>query len=224
MRDSYVKVSDWKSTKLNAAYAKGGAKLLIDTIETNYEIHIEGYASVNFDSFEAIVNSIGKVTIELGKKEAKYLNWANYISNPEYRNVKPGINQLNGNQVLGYCRVRKVETLGGVNNDYGRTLRQRRALSAIFDKVKTLNIFDMFTTANDCMGYVNTSLTSTQIRDIIELVAEEDISKIDTLRLPVDGMFNDPKSYEGTTYPLVYDWEDNIDELHKFIYGEIVDK
>lgn len=220
MRDSYVKVPGWKSTKLNAAYAKGGASLLIETIETNYKIHIDGYAWVNFKSFEDIVDSIGKVTIELGKKEAKYLNRTNYISNPKNRTVKPGVNQLNGNQVLGYCRVRKVETLGGVNNDYGRTLRQRRALSAIFDKVKSLNIIDMFSTANECIGYVNTSLTSSQIKDLMELVAEEKITKIDTLRLPVDGMFQDPKKYEGTTYPLVYNWEDNIDELYQFIYGE----
>ena len=220
MRDSYVEVPGWKSTKLNAAYAKGGASLLISTIEANYKIHIDGYAFVNFESFEAIVDSIGNITIELGEKEAKYLNKTNYISNPKYRNVKPGINQLNGNQVLGYCRVRKVATLGGVNNDYGRTLRQRRALSAIFDKVKTLNIIAMFSTASECMGYVTTSLTSSQISDLIELVVEERITQIDTLRLPVDGMFRDPKSYKGTTYPLVYDWEDNIDELYKFIYGE----
>ncbi len=220
MRDSYVKVPGWKSTKLNAAYAKGGASLLIDTIETNYKIHIDGYASVNFESFEKIVDSIGKVTIELGKKEAKYLNTTNYISNPKNRNVKAGVNELNGNQVLGYCRVRKVETLGGANNDYGRTLRQRRALSAIFDKAKSLNIFKMFSTANECMTYVNTSLTADQIRDIMELVVEEKISDMETLRLPVDGMFRDPKSYEGTTYPLVYDWEKNINELNKFIYGD----
>lgn len=220
MRDSYVSVPGWKSTKLNAAYAKGGASLLIDTIETNYKIHIDGYASVNFESFEAIVDRIGKITIELGKKEAKYLNKTNYISNPEFRNVKAGINQLNGNQVLGYCRVRKVETLGGVNNDYGRTLRQRRALGAIFDKIKSKNILDMFTTASDCMEYINTSLSASELGDLIELVVEEKITDIDTLRLPVDGMFKDPKSYEGTTYPLVYNWEANINELYDFIYGD----
>jgi LCP family protein required for cell wall assembly len=219
MRDSYVEVPGWKSTKLNAAYAKGGASLLIDTIETNFKIHIDGYASVNFESFEKIVDSIGKVKIELGKKEAKYLRTTNYISNPEYRTVKAGVNYMNGNQVLGYCRVRKVETLGGVNNDYGRTLRQRRALSAIFDKAKSLNIFKMFSTANECMGYINTSLSSDQIRDIIELVVEEKITKMETLRLPADGMFSDPKSYEGTTYPLVYDWDENINELYNFVYG-----
>lgn len=224
MRDSYVSVPGWKSTKLNAAYAKGGASLLIQTIEENYKIHIDGYASVNFESFEKIVDSLGGVTIELGKKEAKYLNRTNYISNPEYRNVKAGENLLNGNQLLGYCRVRKVETLGGVNNDYGRTLRHRRAMTAIFDKFKSLNIVSMLSTANECMGYVTTSLSLDQINELIEVVIENKITSMDTLRLPVDGMFDDPKSYNGTTYPLVYDWDKNIAELYKFIYGEGIEQ
>lgn len=224
MRDSYVEVPGWKSTKLNAAYAKGGVNLLIDTIEKNYKIHIDGYASVNFESFENIVDSLGGVTIELGAKEAKYLNKTNYISNEKYRTVKEGVNELNGNQLLGYCRVRKVETLGGVNNDYGRTLRQRRALSAIFDKLKSKNIFSMMSIANECMGYVTTSLTSDQIKEILEVVVENKVTSIETLRLPVDGMFSDPKKYNGTTYPLVYDWDKNINELYNFIYGTKVEE
>ena len=78
----------------------------------------------------------------------------------------------------------------------------------------------MFSKANECMGYVTTSLTSDQIKQMIEVIIENKISSIETLRLPVDGMFDDPKSYQGTTYPLVYDWDKNISELYKFIYGE----
>lgn len=119
MRDSYVSVPGWKSTKLNAAYAHGGIELLRDTIESNYKIHLDGFVSVNFDSFEKIIDLLGGVEIQLGAKEANYLNTTNYISNKAYRNVKEGINLLNGNQALGYCRVRKVPTYDGVNNDFG---------------------------------------------------------------------------------------------------------
>ena len=95
MRDTYVDIPGYKSTKLNAAYAKGGAGLLIDTIEQNYQINLEGYASVNFESFEKIIDALGGVVIELGEEEAAYLNKTNYISNKEYRNVVPGVNLLN---------------------------------------------------------------------------------------------------------------------------------
>lgn len=227
MRDSYVEIPGWKSTKLNAAYSHGGVKSLVDTIESNYKIHIDGYASVNFESFEKIVDQMGGVTIKLSAKEANYLNRTNYISNPEYRNVVEGVNHLNGNQLLGYCRVRKVATLGGedgekirTDSDYGRTVRNRRAMQALFDKFKSLNMFKMLTTANDCMGYVTTSLTKEQIRDIIEVIVENKVDTVEQFRLPVDGMFKDPVKYNGTTYPLVYDWDKNIAELYKFIYGE----
>lgn len=223
MRDSYVTVPGWKSTKLNAAYAKGGATLLIQTIEENYKVHIEGYAHVNFEAFEKVVDSIGGVTIELGETEAKYLRRTNYISNPEYRDVVAGENHLNGNQLLGYCRVRKVATLGGVNNDYGRTLRQRRALSAIFNKVKKMNIFDIFSMANNSLAHITTSLSANQIRDIIEVIMENPSPEIETLRLPADGAFNDPKKYNGITYPLVYDWDKNIDILYDFIYTKKIE-
>lgn len=218
MRDTYVSVPGWKSTKLNAAYSKGGADLLIQTIEENYKIHIDGYASVNFESFEKIVDSIGGVTLELGKEEAKYLRKTNYISNPEYRTVQAGVNQMNGNQLLGYCRVRKVKTLGGANNDYGRTVRQRRAMSAIIEKVKSQNIFKTAKQAKEWMGYVTTNINRDQIEDIIRTVMENRITTVDNMRLPVDGMFDDPKTYNGTTYPLVLDWEKNIAELYKFLY------
>lgn len=96
---------------------------MVDTIEKNYKVQIDGYVSVDFKSFEKIVDLLGGVTIELGKEEAQYLNKTNYISQKKNRNVKKGVNHLNGNQVMGYVRVRKVKTLGGVNNDYGRIVR-----------------------------------------------------------------------------------------------------
>jgi LCP family protein required for cell wall assembly len=218
LRDSYVDIPGYKPNKLNAAYSRGGVKKLIETIEENYLIDIKGYASVNFKSFEKIVDSLGGIDIELGKKEAKYLNTTNYISKKENRNVKAGMNHLNGNQVLGYCRVRKVETLGGINNDYGRIVRQQRALSAIFDELKSKNIIKQIETVKECLGYVTTDLSEGQINKSIEDVAENKIKKLDTFRVPVDGAFDAPKKYNGIGYPIVLDWEKNRVELFKYIF------
>jgi LCP family protein required for cell wall assembly len=218
LRDSYVDIPGYKPNKLNAAYSRGGVKKLIETIEENYLIDIKGYASVNFKSFEKIVDSLGGIDIELGKKEAKYLNTTNYISKKENRNVKAGMNHLNGNQVLGYCRVRKVETLGGINNDYGRIVRQQRALSAIFDELKSKNIIKQIETVKECLGYVTTDLSEGQINKSIEDVAENKIKKLDTFRVPVDGAFDAPKKYNGIGYPIVLDWEKNRVELFQYIF------
>lgn len=224
MRDSYVSVPGWKSTKLNAAYAHGGIELLRDTIESNYKIHLDGFVSVNFDSFEKIIDLLGGVEIQLGAKEANYLNTTNYISNKAYRNVKEGINLLNGNQALGYCRVRKVPTYDGVNNDFGRTLRQRRLLNAIFEKYKNQGIIQLVNTTNTCLGYVKTNLSTGQIEKLLNAMLEINVSTIGMKSIPIEGAYEAPKRYENTTWPILLDWDANIIDLYKSIYGDTDDE
>jgi len=221
LRDSYVEIPDHKANKLNSAYAKGGARMMVDTIELNYKIKIDGYVSVDFKSFEKIVDLLGGVSIELGKEEAKYLNSTNYISKKSNRNVKAGVNQLNGNQVMGYVRVRKVKTLGGSTNDYGRIERQQRALKAIFNSYKSpKNLFKILSVTKESLGYATTNLTQKQIEKAMEGIIENRIKTLDTIRIPVDGAFDAPRKYNGIGYPLVLDWEANRIELYKFIFHD----
>ncbi len=216
MRDCYVEIPGHDNNKLNAAYALGGADLLVDTVQQNFKIHIDGYASVNFESFEKIVDLLGGVDIELGATEANYLKTTNYISNPNYRNVEAGWNTLNGNQALGYARVRKVATLGGANNDFGRTLRQRRLLNAIFDKYKSKNIIELGTIMYDILPMIKTNLTSKQISDVLEQVIENGITTIDNYRVPVEDCYTDGKNEHG--FVLLLDFEANIKKLYEYIF------
>lgn len=217
LRDTLVKIPGHNPNKLNAVYGQGGASLLVETVEQNYRIKIDGYASINFNAFESVVNILGGVPIQLGEKEAKYLNTTNYISNKAYRNVVPGWNVLNGNQALGYVRVRRAPTLGGANDDYGRTLRQRRVMSAIFNQYKGKNLFELLSITQKCLGYVKTNVTQEQVELMLEDVVENVITSLDTLRVPVNGMFDDPDSHSGVSSPLVLDWDSNIKELYEFI-------
>lgn len=220
LRDSYVDIPGHKPNKLNSAYSKGGVKLLIETIEENYKIHIDGHASVNFDAFEKIVDLLGGVEIELGKEEANYLNRTNYISKKSNRNVVPGVNKMNGNQVMGYVRVRKVKTLGGANYDYGRVVRQQRALGAMFDSLmSSRNLLKILPISTQALSYVRTDLNQKQIEKMMEAVIENKMTTMETFRVPVDGAFEAPKKYNGIGYPIVLDWETNRIELYKFIFG-----
>ena len=220
LRDSYVDIPGYKANKLNSAFSKGGVDLLIETIEKNYKIQIDGYAYVNFESFEKLVDMLGGVTIELGKEEAAYLNKTNYISKKENRNVKPGVNKLNGNQVMGYVRVRKVKTLGGANYDYGRVVRQQRVLKAMFDSLmSTKNLFKIIPIGKEALSYVTTDLSQKQIEILMEAVIENKITTLETSRIPVDGAFEAPKKYNGIGYPIVLDWDKNLIEMYKFIFG-----
>ena len=216
MRDCYVSIPGYNNNKINAAFALGGEDLLVDTVEENFKIHIDGWASVNFESFEKIVNILGGVDIELGKTEANYLNTTNYISNPAYRRVSAGWNTLNGNQALGYARVRKVVTLGGANNDYGRTVRQRRLLNSIFDKYKSKNLLELFTIMNDILPMIKTNLNSTQISDVLEQIIENNIRTIQEFRIPADGYYQDGKNEHG--FVLLLNFEGNIDQMYQNIF------
>mgnify|MGYP001023516745 CR=1 FL=1 len=220
LRDSYVEIPGYKPHKLNSAYSKGGINLLIETIEKNYKIHIDGYASVNFEAFEKLVDSLGGVTIELGEEEAAYLNRTNYISDKANRNVQAGINKLNGNQVMGYVRVRKVKTLGGVNNDYGRVVRQQRALKAMFDSAKSpKNLVRIVPISKQALSNVTTDLSQKQIEMVMKAFFENNSKDLETLRIPVDGAFDSPKKYNGIGYPIILDWDTNRIEMYKFIFG-----
>ncbi len=77
------------------------------TIAKNFGIKIDKYCVVDFDTFEKVINEVGGIEIDLEEKEAQYLNTTNYISK-KYRNVKAGKHTLNGNQALGYSRIRYV--------------------------------------------------------------------------------------------------------------------
>lgn len=218
LRDSYIEMDEYKPNKINAFFSIGGAKTIVKVIEDKYRIKIDGYAYINFESFEKIVDYLGGISIELGDEEASYLNRTNYISNPVYRNVQTGWNLLNGNQALGYCRIRRVETIGGANDDYGRTLRQRRVLKSVFSKYKSKNVIDLLRISDNILGYVKTNVTQTQIEKAIEDVVENKIIKMNTVRIPANGTYEAPKKYNGIGYPLIYDWDENVMELYRFIY------
>ena len=220
MRDILLHISGYRDNKLNQAYALGGVDLMLETIEHNFMIDIDGYAWVDFDNFEEIINLIGGVDLELTEKEAQYLNTTNYISKPEYRTVSPGMNHLNGNQILGYCRVRDVWTATSGHDDYGRTERQRLVLNTIFKTYIKRNPIELMTLSMKCLEYVNTNVSEKQIAQILECVVEKKANSLETFRIPVDGHFTEPKIYDGVTYPLVIEWEENILQYYQFLFGD----
>ncbi len=239
LRDTYVDIPGYYPNKINSVYAHGmktgetteekkmnGGHLLMEVISDTYDIDITGFACVNFNSLEKIVDRLGGLDLELGGTEADYLRRTNYISNPAYRTVVKGWNHMNGNQVLGYCRVRKVATLGGAANDYGRTLRHRRVINAVVQQYKSLSLTDMYFVLQDILGYVVTDLTQEQISELLSDVVENKIFDMDQMRLPADELFRDSGKkgvFNGkynVTYAIVLDKyrEENIKKFHEFVF------
>ncbi|MDF2510771.1 MAG: cell envelope-related transcriptional attenuator [Herbinix sp.] len=223
MRDLYVDIPGHDKSKLNSAFGKGGIDLLYETIENNFEVDLDGYCMVDFEAFETIVDMVGGVDITLTEEEAEYLRTTNYISKKSNRTVVAGVNHMNGNQALGYCRVRKVST-GTENNDFGRTQRQRVVLDAIFDEVKSKNVLQLAMLMNNILKDVEiqTDITQKEFNLYLNEASKLKVQALKTFRIPTDGSYDNervPMGKYNVEVLVPKDWSVTRQELHDFIYG-----
>lgn len=189
MRDMYVEIPGHGHNKLNAAYAFGGVELLYQTIAKNFGIKIDNYCVVDFSTFEKVINKVGGVEISLEEKEAKYLNTTNYISKKKYRNVKVGKQTLNGNQALGYARVRYVVSKKYGDGDFGRTGRQRAVLQAALNKVLQQSPTKIADIALDSLADVSTDMSAKYLKSLVLKVIQMGTTEIDQMRVPLEGTY-----------------------------------
>jgi LCP family protein required for cell wall assembly len=119
-RDSYVPIPGHGSNRLNAAFAFGGAPLLIQTVEDITNIRIDHYAEVGFGGVFDVVNAIGGV--EICVKGA--------MKDPKAGlNIKKGCQNLDGAEALGYSRSR-----ASTRGDLDRVDHQRELMMALMKK------------------------------------------------------------------------------------------
>ena len=120
-RDSYVDIPGHGKNKINAAYAFGGPELLVQTVEQNTRLRIDGYMEIGFGGFVNIIDALGGIRMCLPKAIKDH---DSHIDLPK------GCQTLSGVEALGYVRMRKADPLG----DLGRVQRQREMLAAIAKK------------------------------------------------------------------------------------------
>ena len=213
MRDTYVKIPGFSDNKINAAYHNGGMKTLVATIKENFGISVDGYVLVNFDSFEKIIDAVGGVDIELSSEEASYLNRTNYISNPSNRNVSVGMNHMNGNQALGYARVRYV-------SKDARTLRHRTVMTAVYKKMMSKSTLELVAMIPDILPLLTTNIKKADLINYLTagVSVREKNSKLRTLNVPIEGCYKITR-VRTMSVILASPLDANVKKMHKFIYG-----
>lgn len=166
MRDMYVEIPNNGKDKLNAAYVYGGAELLMDTIQNNFDIKIDKYVYIDFYSFVDIVDAVGGIKLDISDEEANGMK-APMAEQNKYLGNKKGTDyltsggknkQVNGNQALAYARLRYVG-----NADFERTERQRIVISKVLEKAKTLNPIELDNFAKVCMTNLTTNMNKTEL-------------------------------------------------------------
>ncbi len=198
-RDLMVTIADTGETgMINSAFARdaGGEQNLIDTLKQNFDITINHYVQVNFESFRQVVDSIGGVPV--------WMPSAARDSASGFYNDQLGCVTLNGEQGLAFVRSRKMEVMVGEDDwerdplsDVNRVKRQQifiqRAMTDALSEVKSnpLRLRELVD-----IGVSNVSLDpNLGIGDILDLADHFkgfDASKLEAYPLPVVDYPPDP--------------------------------
>lgn len=225
MRDLWVYIPEYGYSRLNAAYAYGGAKLAISTIEQNFGVNIDRYAIVDFSSFKSIIDILGGIDIELSAEEIDYINWQSWKNNQvDTRNeitAEPGVVHLNGRQALWYARDRGDLEAGFEGSDFDRTDRQRKLLRTLASNMKSATLPQIISIVNEIGPLITTNLKKTEITTLVSNALTYLSYDMEEFRIPTDDNFVNAEHYGMYTLDIV-DWEQEKKNLAIFIYEELV--
>ncbi len=210
LRDTWVYIPCVdKKQRLNAACQYDGYNGVVDTIEYNFGIDIDGYVVADFEMFKVLVDSIGGVEVEVSEKEAKEVT----SHKGRYGNVKldAGKYKLTGEQALAYCRIRKIDT------DFMRAYRQRTVMQAILKSVKSANPIKLLSMASKAAPYIETNLSKAKIISS-GLKALPCIGDMAEVRVPFDGTWQ--YATIGGASVITIDVDKNKEQLKDLIYNK----
>ncbi len=221
LRDMYVEIPGHDGNRLNAAYAFGGAELLMETTETNLDIEVNHYVLVNFEAFANLVDAVGGVNLELTRQEQEYVNGYlveyNALTGKEQGTDNLEINDggmvhLNGPQALAYTRNRYLGT------DFGRTERQRKVLTEVIKGLPKAVLTNPKELVDGLMPNLTTNLTKLDCIRLAGEAAKLAVYDLEQMSIPAEGTYKDA-SIRGMAV-LEVDFGANKEILHTAIYGE----
>lgn len=195
-RDTYVDIEGHGLDKITHAYAYGGPELAINTLNKNLDLNITEFVTVNFDTVETIVDSIGGITLTITDSEASQIGFSS-----------GGTYTLDGKEALAYSRIRKIDS------DYQRTERMRTVLEAVFNKVKKQELAEISNFVDMVLPHISTNMST---NSIISLVPSAVFYKItDSTGWPYDVSGYSSDAWYGVPVTL----ESNVKEFHQNIFG-----
>lgn len=205
MRDTYVQIPGYSDHKLNSAFAWGGMKLLNETIEKNFGITIDGNFSIDFQSFEAVIDKIGGVEICLTAEEAAYLGCG----------FSEGRNCLDGKTALTYARIRKIG-----NGDFGRTSRQQNVFHAVLDRCKGMSLTELHQFMNTVLPHLTTNMSQkTLLGYASEILPSVGVLSFgQQIRIPADGAYR--YAWVSEMSVLMPDTVKNSEILREALYSQ----
>ncbi|MFC5653180.1 LCP family protein [Paenibacillus solisilvae] len=162
-RDTYTAIigketksgKQWED-KITHAYAFGGAKMSVETVENLFDSRIDHYATINFQGFRDVIDAMGGISLPITE------DLVNDDADHEKFVVKAGQDLYNGKDALNYVRYR--EDAGG---DTSRAGRHQVFLNAIMNKASQVGQWAKIPDLMDTMGQnFSTDLTPEHMIDL----------------------------------------------------------
>ena len=198
-RDTYVQIEGHGLDKITHAYSYGEAPLAIKTLNTNLDLNITEFVTVNFDAVKDIIDNIGGISMNITSEEVSHIPGIS----------KAGTYNLTGEQALAYARIRHAT--GG---DYKRTERMRDVLTAVANKVKTFNVSQLNKFIDFVLPKIYTNITAA---DIFSLMPSATSFKItDSIGWPYETKGITLDRWYGVPITL----ESNVTRLHQEFFEE----
>lgn len=162
-RDTLLNMSDGSYNKANAAYSFGGPTKAINMLNTNLDLNIEKYITVDFSIVVDVIDALGGIVLEIDEFEIaginKYIPETARVSGVDANLItKAGEQLLDGAQATTYARVRS--TTGG---DFKRTDRQRYVIEKIVEKLKKSDLSTLNKIIDTALPRISTNFTATEI-------------------------------------------------------------
>jgi LCP family protein required for cell wall assembly len=212
-RDLIVQIPGQGRTLINAAFNAGPDKV-IETLKVNFNIEINHYLEVDFETFRGIVKAVGDVPVYVPYPARDWDSGKGVNPTGMYTPVG-GCLRLDGNAALAYVRSRHLQYYSSVQkkwltadprSDLDRITRQQDFMRKIAGIAVQKSLNNPLT-ANDVADRVLENLKIDQ-----NLSKDDIFSLIDAFRT-VDP--NDPNSVNFQTFPNVPD-NQNVHLLPKF--------
>lgn len=234
-RDTMLKVTNPEGkvayTKANQGFFRGGVEGALSMLNTNLDLDITDYVTINFSGLTEIIDSLGGLDINITKQERKYINFylieTRKITGMDCEDVEEyGDVHLNGLQATAYCRIRYTpfydEEGNKYSDDLGRTARQRFIISKIVDKIKKSGVSEALSLAQSVMDkntkgnpFIKSSLSYNDIMDLIPVVIDYNIE--DTTGFPFT---LDTPTINGESMVVAQGLSYNVQKLHEFLFDE----
>ena len=114
-RDTCLKIPGYGFSKATHAYAYGGAELSMSMLNTNLDLDITEFATVDFGVLAKIIDAVGGIDLDISDAEYSLINplidEQNSVTGSDSEYISgPGYQHVNGTQATAYARIRKIDS------------------------------------------------------------------------------------------------------------------